>query len=163
MLRYAHQCYTTICIVCEALTYVMSVCYTSHTIITIICMFSEAHLQLYYVCYLYLAGAWNVILWMHLPPVMHQWDSNIICYFVWSCFQIENKRLSWNSESKIRSLEKASHKPAGGDVKVSLLSTTPLPHPLLLLLRSHCPTCTCMSYVIFSQKHGISLHWVSIP
>lgn len=34
--------------------------------------------------------------------------------------QIENhQRLSWNAESKIGSLEKAHHKPAGGDVKVS--------------------------------------------
>jgi len=33
-------------------------------------------------------------------------------------FQIENQRLSWNAESKIGSLEKAHHRPAGGDVKV---------------------------------------------
>lgn len=36
-----------------------------------------------------------------------------------SCLlQIESKRLSWNAESKIGSLEKANHKPAGGEVKV---------------------------------------------
>lgn len=33
--------------------------------------------------------------------------------------QIESKRLSWNAESKVNSLEKANHKPAGGEVKVN--------------------------------------------
>lgn len=40
------------------------------------------------------------------------------CY-VW---QIENQKLTWNAESKIRSLEKANYKPAGGDVKVRIIT-----------------------------------------
>ena len=33
-------------------------------------------------------------------------------------FQIENQKLTWNAESKIKSLEKANYKPGGGDVQV---------------------------------------------
>ena len=35
-------------------------------------------------------------------------------------FQIENRKLDWNTASKIGSLDNAKHKPGGGQVKVRL-------------------------------------------
>ena len=38
-------------------------------------------------------------------------------YILW--FQIESRKLEWNTGSKIGSLDNAKHKPGGGQVKVS--------------------------------------------
>ena len=35
-----------------------------------------------------------------------------------SVTQIENRKLNWNTESRIRSLDNHSHKPGGGDKKI---------------------------------------------
>ena len=40
-------------------------------------------------------------------------------YFDW--FQIENKKLDWKVESRVGSLDNASHKAGGGDKKVLLV------------------------------------------
>ena len=37
---------------------------------------------------------------------------------IFSSLQIENRKLNWNAQSKIRSLDNHSHKPGGGEKKI---------------------------------------------
>ena len=41
-------------------------------------------------------------------------------FMLFVIFQIENRKLDWNTASKIGSLDNAKHKPGGGQVKVRL-------------------------------------------
>ena len=52
------------------------------------------------------------------------WNNDNYCFKFdkLNIFQIENRKLEWNTSSKVGSLHNAKHKAGGGNVKVSLLT-----------------------------------------